>query len=432
MITLLPNHRSIFEVIPFKIYRNFESTFFIKVATDQTTETLSKTLLFTDQYQCATFKIHAKETTLQQGVNRVVVVYDGIYKRKNQCHHAQITLNAQTQPLFINCKPTQIPPSVEPIINPIHIIKENRTSFYFNEILTNIQQGYSSSVGNVLSKIALYNCPNNITLQGNTYTNGTFIPIQNLNLLKFEAENTDEKKEYQLEYSVEDNMNLESTKSTIHIQTNKKINGGIITPLHIEKPLNQDVDFSYYMLDFKNAYQPISTEKLKAVKFLSGVNNLYLGASLYTGEYIDISNFYLLAFRAYDTENTTILNIEGVADNGEETPMSTLTIAYKDSSTNTIPVKWLPIKTTIMQGSIAEYFADIQYTSASGQHLQAGQILFNSNDVFNLQIEVFEDEVLYNEGTIYVKVTANAIAVGTTQYTANILGGDLKITLRIM
>ena len=63
-----------------KIYRNFESEFFVTVINSGASENLPKTFLFTDNYACATFKVYLKGGVVPNGESEVTLIYDGIYK----------------------------------------------------------------------------------------------------------------------------------------------------------------------------------------------------------------------------------------------------------------------------------------------------------------------------------------------------------------
>ena len=115
-----------------KIYRNFESVFTVTVVNNGASEILPKTLLFTDEYACASFKVYLKGGVVPSGESQITLVYDGIYKR-DTCTDKNISLNGSNGVLKINCSGSGggENPLEKPIIQNKIISLNNRTNICY-------------------------------------------------------------------------------------------------------------------------------------------------------------------------------------------------------------------------------------------------------------------------------------------------------------
>ena len=190
-----------------KIYRNFESAFSVTVINSGASETLPKTLLFTDNYACATFKVYLKETVVPNGESEVALIYDGIYKR-DTCADKAISLNGSGGILKINCAGSGggsgDNPDEKPIIQNKSASLNNRTNLDFNDI--GFTAGYYSPIASPLTEISFWGDISTITHNGSPYAENTFIPYADVvsgNILH-NAPDVDTATNYGIYYSVKD------------------------------------------------------------------------------------------------------------------------------------------------------------------------------------------------------------------------------------
>lgn len=186
-----------------KIYRNFESEFTVTVINSGASETLLKTLLFTDDYACASFKVYLKETVVPNGESQVTLVYDGIYKR-DTCTDKEISLNGSDGVLKINCSGSGggNNPLEKPVIQNKIISLNNRTNLNFNDVYFTTL--YYSPIASPLTEISFWGDVSTITYDGLPYVANTFIPFADINNVLHIAPNVDSATNYGVYYSVKD------------------------------------------------------------------------------------------------------------------------------------------------------------------------------------------------------------------------------------
>ena len=186
-----------------KIYRNFESEFTVTVINNGASETLPKTLLFTDTYGCANFKVYLKQTIVPNGESEVTLIYDGIYKR-DVCTEKEISLNGSESILKINCSGSGGGDADKPIVQNKSISLNNRTNLDFNNI--GFTLGYYSLIASPLTEISFWGDISTITYNGLPYVANTFIPYADVvsGDVIHNAPNTDNAVNYGIYYSVKD------------------------------------------------------------------------------------------------------------------------------------------------------------------------------------------------------------------------------------
>ena len=202
-----------------KIYRNFESEFTITVINNGASETLPKTLLFTDNYGCATFKVYLKQTVVPNGESEVTLIYDGIYKR-DVCTEKEISLNGSESVLKINCSGSGDNPDEKPIVQNKVISLNNRTNLDFNNI--GFTLGYYSPIASPLTEISFWGDVSTITYNGSPYVANTFIPYADVvsGDVIHNAPNTDNAVNYGIYYSVKDTEGNVSDFALLNISNN--------------------------------------------------------------------------------------------------------------------------------------------------------------------------------------------------------------------
>ena len=184
-----------------KIYRNFESEFSVTVINSGASETLPKTLLFTDNYACATFKVYLKGGVVPNGESEVTLIYDGIYKR-DTCTNKAISLNGSNGVLKINCSGGGENPLEKPVIQNKSISLNNRTNLNFTDV--DFQSLYFSPIASPLTEISFWGDVSTITYNGVPYVANTFIPFIDINNVLHIAPNVDSATNYGVYYSVKD------------------------------------------------------------------------------------------------------------------------------------------------------------------------------------------------------------------------------------
>lgn len=186
-----------------KIYRNFESEFSVTVINSGASENLLKTLLFTDNYACATFKVYLKGGVVPSGESEVTLIYDGIYKR-DACTDKNISLNGSNGVLKINCAGSGggENPLEKPVIQNASVSLNNRTDFNFNDF--NFTSLYYSPIASPLTEISFWGDVSTINYDGVPYVANTFIPFTDINDVLHIAPNVDSATNYGVYYSVKD------------------------------------------------------------------------------------------------------------------------------------------------------------------------------------------------------------------------------------
>lgn len=187
-----------------KIYRSFESAFTVTVINNGSAgENLPKTLLFTDNYACATFKVYLKETLIPIGESEVILIFDGIYKR-DTCTDKNISLNGSNGILKINCSGSGggENPLEKPVIQNKNISLNNRTNLNFNDV--NFPSLYYSPIASPLAEISFWGDVSTITYNGTPYIANTFIPFSDISDVLHIAPNVDSATNYGVYYSVKD------------------------------------------------------------------------------------------------------------------------------------------------------------------------------------------------------------------------------------
>lgn len=191
-----------------KIYRNFESEFAVTVVNNGASETLPKTLLFTDTYGCANFKVYLKGGVVPSGESQITLVYDGIYKR-DTCTDKNISLNGSDGVLKINCSGSGENPLEKPVIQNKIISLNNRTNLDFNFVGFSLL--YYSPIASPLTEISFWGDVSTITYDGLPYVANTFIPCSDIvsGKVVHNAPNTNNATNYGIYYNVKDaNGNL--------------------------------------------------------------------------------------------------------------------------------------------------------------------------------------------------------------------------------
>lgn len=188
-----------------KIYRNFESEFTVTVVNSGASETLPKTLLFTDEYACASFKVYLKGGVVPSGESQVTLVYDGIYKR-DTCTDKTISLNGSNGVLKINCSGSGggENPLEKPIIQNKIISLNNRTNLNFNDVYFTTL--YYSPIASPLTEISFWGDVSTITYNGLPYVANTFIPYSDIvsGKVVHNAPDTNNATNYGIYYNVKD------------------------------------------------------------------------------------------------------------------------------------------------------------------------------------------------------------------------------------
>lgn len=200
-----------------KIYRNFESEFTITVVNNGASETLPKTLLFTDNYGCATFKVYLKQTVVPNGESEVTLIYDGIYKR-DVCTEKEISLNGSESILKINCAGSGGGDNEKPIVQNKMVSLNNRTNLDFNNV--GFTLGYYSPIASPLTEISFWGDVSTITYNGVPYVANTFIPFTDINNVLHIAPNVDSATNYGIYYSVKDADGNMSDFAILNISNN--------------------------------------------------------------------------------------------------------------------------------------------------------------------------------------------------------------------
>ena len=188
-----------------KIYRNFESEFTVTVVNSGASETLPKTLLFTDEYGCASFKVYLKGGVVPSGESQITLVYDGIYKR-DTCTDKEISLNGSNGVLKINCSGSGGGgnPAEKPIIQNKIISLNNRTNLDFNDIGFTVI--YYSPIASPLTEISFWGDVSTITYNGLPYVANTFIAYSDIvsGKVVHNAPDTNNATNYGIYYNVKD------------------------------------------------------------------------------------------------------------------------------------------------------------------------------------------------------------------------------------
>lgn len=190
-----------------KIYRNFESEFTVTVVNNGASENLPKTLLFTDVYACATFKVYLKGGVVPNGESEVTLIYEGIYKR-DTCTDKNISLNGSNGVLKINCAGSGggsgDNPAEKPIIQNKSVSLNNRTNLDFNDV--GFTLGYYSPIESPLTEISFWGDISTITHNGLPYVANTFIPYADVvsGDVLHTAPDVDTATNYGIYYSVKD------------------------------------------------------------------------------------------------------------------------------------------------------------------------------------------------------------------------------------
>lgn len=204
-----------------KIYRNFESEFTVTVVNSGASETLPKTLLFTDNYECATFKVYLKGGVVPNGESEVTLIYDGIYKR-DVCAEKEISLNGSNGVLKINCSGSGggsgDNPLEKPVIQNASVSLNNRTDFNFTDF--NFTSLYYSPIASPLTEISFWGDVSTITYNGVPYVANTFIPFADINDVLHIAPNVDTATNYGIYYSVKDAEGNVSDFAVLSISNN--------------------------------------------------------------------------------------------------------------------------------------------------------------------------------------------------------------------
>ena len=202
-----------------KIYRNFESEFSVTVINSGSSETLPKTLLFTDNYACATFKVYLKETLIPIGESEVILIFDGIYKR-DTCTEKNISLNGSNGILKINCSGSGggENPLEKPVIQNKNISLNNRTNLNFNDV--NFPSLYYSPIASPLTEISFWGDVSTLTYNGIPYVANTFIPFSDISDVLHIAPNVDTATNYGIYYSVKDADGSVSDFAILNISNN--------------------------------------------------------------------------------------------------------------------------------------------------------------------------------------------------------------------
>ena len=219
MITIKQGVDFFATIKPKKIYRNFESEFTVTVINNGASETLPKTLLFTDNYACATFKVYLKQTVVPNGESEVTLIYDGIYKR-DVCTEKEISLNGSESILKINCAGSGGGDNEKPIVQNKIISLNNRTNLDFNNI--GFTLGYYSPIASPLTEISFWGDISTITHNGSPYVANTFIPYADVvsGDVIHNAPNTDNAVNYGIYYSVKDAEGNVSDFALLNISNN--------------------------------------------------------------------------------------------------------------------------------------------------------------------------------------------------------------------
>lgn len=231
-----------------KIYRNFESEFSVTVINSGASETLPKTLLFTDNYACATFKVYLKETVVPVGESEVILIFDGIYKR-DTCTDKNISLNGSNGILKINCSGSGggENPLEKPVIQNKNVSLNNRTDLNFTDV--NFPSLYYSPIASPLTEISFWGDVSTLTYNGTPYVANTFIPFSDISDVLHIAPNVDTATNYGIYYSVKDADGSVSDFAILNISNN--IAGTIVWS---NKFLNIRNEEGFYTQDFTINY----------------------------------------------------------------------------------------------------------------------------------------------------------------------------------
>ena len=213
-----------------KIYRNFESESKITVVNNSAEETLPKTLLFTDSFGCASFKVYLKGGLVPSGESQMTLVYDGIYKR-DVCTEKEISLNGSNAVLKINCATSgggggeegggeSGGGAVAPLIQGKNVSLINRADIDFNNI--GFDTLYYSPIASPITELRFWGDISTITYNGLPYVANTFIPYADIvsGLVVHHAPDVDSAVSYGVYYSVKDLAGNQSEPAIINISNN--------------------------------------------------------------------------------------------------------------------------------------------------------------------------------------------------------------------
>ena len=298
-----------------KIYRNFESEFSVTVINSGASETLPKTLLFTDNYACATFKVYLKETLIPIGESEVILIFDGIYKR-DTCTDKNISLNGSNGVLKINCSGSGggENPLEKPVIQNKNISLNNRTDLNFTDV--NFPSLYYSPIASPLTEISFWGDVSTLTYNGIPYVANTFIPFSDISDVLHIAPNVDTATNYGIYYSVKDADGSVSDFAILNISNN--IAGTIVWS---NKFLNIRAAEGFYTQDFTINYSGATGQSVtlgEIVHSESGLTNFEIsvnenktlvgsGSLEFTinAEIVESGN-YNFSFNLFGTVNMTV------------------------------------------------------------------------------------------------------------------------------
>lgn len=196
------------KITPFKIYRDYISDNKVVFPSD-TSVKLNKTLLFSDNYQCALFNVYLAETQLTNGENDVTLIFDGIYKRKSP-HTIMFEHNGEQHTAKINY-PTSGDGGYDggggsvnpPLVQDVSLVVNNRQSFNFNAHKYLFENAFFSLEDKALSKIKFTTDYSRLKYDGVSY-NGQFISINDFDKLEFEAVDIDSPTSYAMFFKAQD------------------------------------------------------------------------------------------------------------------------------------------------------------------------------------------------------------------------------------
>ena len=298
-----------------KIYRNFESEFSVTVINSGASETLPKTLLFTDNYACATFKVYLKETLIPIGESEVILIFDGIYKR-DTCTDKNISLNGSNGVLKINCSGSGggENPLEKPVIQNKNISLNNRTDLNFTDV--NFPSLYYSPIASPLTEISFWGDVSTLTYNGIPYVANTFIPFSDISDVLHIAPNVDTATNYGIYYSVKDADGSVSDFAILNISNN--IAGTIVWS---NKFLNIRNGEGFYTQDFTINYSGATGQSVTVGEIVhSELNTNAFDISIYenkilvgsgtlgftiNAEIVESGN-YNFSFNLFGTVNMTV------------------------------------------------------------------------------------------------------------------------------
>ena len=296
-----------------KIYRNFESEFSVTVINSGASETLPKTLLFTDNYACATFKVYLKETLIPIGESEVILIFDGIYKR-DTCTDKNISLNGSNGVLKINCSGSGGNPLEKPVIQNKNISLNNRTDLNFTDV--NFPSLYYSPIASPLTEISFWGDVSTLTYNGIPYVANTFIPFSDISDVLHIAPNVDTATNYGIYYSVKDADGSVSDFAILNISNN--IAGTIVWS---NKFLNIRATEGFYTQDFTINYSGATGQSVALYEIAYselGLTNFYIAINenkilvgsgtlgfTINAEIVESGN-YNFSFNLFGTVNMTV------------------------------------------------------------------------------------------------------------------------------